>query len=323
MNDISNKDIFVTGGTGSLGNAFARRRKEEGWKGKMAVYSRDITKQNRMKRLYPDIHFIVGDVRDYDSLVKAMSGYDIVLHFAALKFIPEAEFNSVVTMDINLNGTIAVCEAALQAMIEKVAFTSTDKSCASFNLYGASKFVGEKVVQEYARIQEAVSFHIVRYGNVLESTGSVIEVWKNLIAKGETIQITDPEMTRFFLSPSQAVDYVLMSLEEPPGTITVPKMKALSLAKLAEYGAGTTEWQVVGLRPGEKIHETLLTEWELIQSQNLQRHFRLWPSTNYDFLLPLDNPKEAYSSDTAPQMTEKELMELLNGRGEWHDHKSR
>lgn len=308
---LDGSDLFVTGGSGTLGKAITKRRKEQGWTGKLTVYSTDSFKHAKMSREYPDITYICGDVRNYETLLNAMVGHDIVIHGAAVKVIPTSELHVIDTIDVNVNGSLNVASAAIQAKVKKVIGISTDKAASSYNLYGMTKGILEKSFQEYQRIQDQVDFHLVRYGNVLESTGSVVELWKNMIARGEKIKVTDPEMTRFWLSPSQAVDYVLLALSEPAGTITVPKMPALSLAKLAEYGAGATQWDRMPLRPGEKMHETLLTWNELRHTEDVDTHFRIWPTTEGS--LEVQEVSKAYTSASAEphELTKDELLELL------------
>ena len=213
---LKTANIFVTGGAGTLGKAIAKRRKKEGWTGRLTVYSTDSSdKHVKMKKIYPDVNFVQGDIRNHETLYNAIVGHDIVIHAAAVKVIPASEIASIDTFDVNVNGSMNVCYTARLAGVKHVLGISTDKACHPANAYGATKMLMEKIFQEYARIPEIeTQYHLVRYGNVLESTGSVIEAWKNAVANDEKIKITDPEMTRFWLSPSQAVDYVkkLLSL---------------------------------------------------------------------------------------------------------------
>ena len=312
MNMLENSAIFMTGGAGTLGRAIAQRRKKEGWTGKLTVYSTDTHKHELMKRLYSDVNYIQGDIRNPETLYNGMVGHDIVLHLGAVKVIPVSEFYSIDTIDVNVNGSINVCVQAIAAGIKHVLGISTDKACHPANAYGATKLLMEKIFQEYSRVESETQFHLVRYGNVLESTGSVIEAWNNSIERGEPIKITDPEMTRFFLSPQQAVDLVIKSLEKPSGMIYIPKMKALSIGKLSAYVLAD-EWmdaKKIPLRPGEKMHETLLTIEEAEGAFYFPDHFAILPSTSKTFPYHLHETNE-YTSDIAPELTREELMELL------------
>jgi len=241
----------------------------------------------------------------------------VVIHAAAVKYIPDSEYASMDTIDVNVYGSETVAQACVRAGVEHVLAISTDKACHPANLYGATKMAMEKVWQEYARHDFDTKFHLVRYGNVLESTGSVIETWKNAFARMDSIKITDPQMTRFWLSPSQAVDMVVNAMEWNSGLIYIPKMPALSIGKLARYvldiDAQDGWFEPIPLRPGEKIHETLLTLEELAYARetNSDGDMILGPSTGpkteKEHRLPAP-----YSSDVARELSKEELDRLLN-----------
>jgi UDP-N-acetylglucosamine 4,6-dehydratase len=310
--DISKADLFITGGAGTLGRAIARRREVEGWKGRLTVYSTDNHKHDFMRRLYPDAQYIQGDIRNHETLYMAMCGHEVVIHAGAVKVIPVSEYASIDTYDVNVNGSLNVYHCAVRAGIEHVLSISTDKVCHAANAYGATKYLMEKASQEYSRIPNVeTQFHLVRYGNVLESTGSVVEAWKKAAERGEPVRITDPEMTRFWLSPCQAVDMVINALKFSSGQIYIPKMPALSIGRLLEYVVGPNypDIQRIPLRPGEKKHETLLTLEELDYAYEIHDDFILGPTTG--FKSP-DPPKVPYSSDIARELTRKELIELLD-----------
>lgn len=305
--------VLLTGGSGTLGRAIIKRANDEKWDCEITMFSRDVMKHHRIKNDYPHIHSIIGDIRDFTTLSNAMVGQDCVLHLAAVKHIPDSEFNSIDTYEINVGGSLNVCIAAMQLGTPHVLGISTDKSAHPANAYGASKYLMEKIFAEYSRLGLSTQFHLVRYGNVLESTGSVIEAWKKSVAAGQPINITDPAMTRFWLSPSQAVDLVLASLEGKSGHIHIAKMPALSIGKLAEYVLGKDyKFRRIPLRPGEKMHETLLTIDEAPHAFIYDDHFILPPSTDEVFPYHIfeDRP---YSSDVAPELTKDDLMDLLNG----------
>lgn len=307
---IEDMNVFVTGGAGCLGRAIAEKRKHEGWKGKLTVYSRDTFKHERMRKIYPDVNFIQGDILNPELLYNAIIGHDVIIHAAACKVIPTSEYQSIDTFDINVNGSLNVCIQALRAGVKHVLGISTDKACHPANAYGATKMLMEKTFQEYARIPSDTAFHLVRYGNVLESTGSVVEAWKKAVDNGEPVKITDPEMTRFWLSPAQAANYAIKALDIPSGMILIPRMPALSIGRLLEYTVGKDYFNIVQipLREGEKIHETLLTIEETRHAGCNQDYFFLQPSTSKAVG---DAVRDAYSSDVARELTENELVQLL------------
>lgn len=255
-------EVIILGGAGTLGKAIIKKATEEKWGCRITIYSNDVLKHHKIKQLYPKVNSIVGDIRDYPSLLNAMTGKDFVLHLAAKKHIPESEYNSIDAFEVNVNGSLNVCMAAMQLNTPHVIGISTDKACAPANSYGATKMLMERIFQEYSRLGLSTQFNLVRYGNVLESNGSVIQTWKQAIERGETIKLTDPNMTRFWLNPSMAVDYVLKALECPSGCIYIPKMSALSIGKLMQYTVGDVPFERIPIRPGKKMSETLLTEEE-------------------------------------------------------------
>lgn len=313
--DLRTANIFVTGGAGTLGRAIARRRKHEGWTGRFTVYSTDDHKHSYMRSLYPDVQFVQGDIRNPVTLYNAMVGHDIVIHAAAVKVIPTSEWCSIDTFDVNVNGSLNVAECAVKAGVKQILAISTDKACHPANAYGATKYTMEKMWQEYSRVENSVQFNLVRYGNVLVSTGSVIEAWKRSVSEGNPIKITDPEMTRFWLSPQQAVTLVKTSLNLSSGAILIPKMSALSIGKMAEYTCGVVcpvdghreGVEIIPLRPGEKKHEELLTIEETYYALEGTNLFILQPTTHERY----EAPCLPYSSDIAPELTKDELMQLL------------
>lgn len=306
--DLSYANLFVTGGAGTLGRAIARRRKQDGWTGKLTVYSTDNHKHERMRTEYPDVNFVQGDIRSYTTLYNSMVGHDVVIHAGAVKVIPDSELWSMDTFDVNVVGSMNVCAAAVQARVAHVAGISTDKACHAANAYGATKYLMEKVFQEYARLGLGPQYHLVRYGNVLESNGSVIEAWRKAIERGEKIKITNPEMTRFWLSPSQAVEYVIQSLLFDSGMIFIPKMPALSIGELAKMTVGDHDAILIPTRAGEKKHETLLTLEEGWYASDIINSFILRSTVT-----PRNDVEiTPYTSDIASKLTLEELETLLN-----------
>ena len=315
------KSILITGGCGTLGRAILKRATDEKWGCKITVFSRDAMKHLAVKKMFPHVDSVIGDIRDATTLYNVMAGKDVVVHAAAVKHIPVSEKNSIDTYQVNVEGSLNVAQAAIQHNVKHVLGISTDKACHAANAYGSTKYLLEKIFQEFSRLNLSTQFHLVRYGNVLESTGSVIEVWKNQITRGEPIKITDLEMTRFYISPSQAVDLVLSALETPSGQIFIPKMKALSIKKLAEYTVADVidiPVEIVPIRPGEKKHETLLTLEEGWYASDCAEFGEFKPlHSDYFILKPTTSerypdPISPYTSDIADQLTKDELTDLLN-----------
>lgn len=319
---LENANIMVTGGAGTLGKALARRRAEEGWRGKLTVLSTDAGKHAALKALYPDVQCIQGDIRNLEALKLAFVGHEVVIHAAAVKFIPDSEYASIDTIDVNVYGSETVCEAARWANVRHVLGISTDKVCHPANAYGASKMLMEKVFQEHARYGGDTIFNLVRYGNVIESRGSVVEKWKQSVEQGQAVKVTDLNMTRFWLSPSQAVDYVVESLKLPSGRIYVPKMPGLSIGRMLDYTFDGKKVPVefIPMRPGEKLHEMLLTPEETDYAEvypslplgGTKERTAFWvvhPST--DKRLESNDPPAWYTSDIARELTREELEEIL------------
>lgn len=308
---MKDKSVFITGGGGCLGREIIRRARDLGWNTKFTVFSTDTTKHTVVKRLFPEVRCVVGDIRDNVTLRNAMVGHDIVIHAAAVKHIPVSEVDSLDTIEINVNGSLNVVLNAIEVGIERVIGISTDKSCHPANAYGATKYLMEKMFQELSRVGYDTQFHLVRYGNVLESTASVIEVWKGQISRGEPIVITNEHMTRFWLSPAQAAKLVELSMGCKSGEILIPKAKSLSIGELFDYSIGETRTQMVHipLRPGEKMHETLLSIEETEFATEYETGFILRPTTTERndpgmVILP-------YDSHMAARLTRDELLDLL------------
>lgn len=300
-------NIFVTGGTGSLGRALLTRAHAESWPVRFTVYSRDEMKQQALKRQFPAVRLAIGDVADYDTLEKAMLGHDTVLHLAAFKHIPAGELNVAAMLQTNLVGTQNVAGAALRNGVERVLFVSTDKACHPVNAYGATKLLGERICQE-ADALGLTAFHLVRYGNVLSSTGSVIPLWKGQVERGELLTLTEPNMTRFWLTEQQAVDCLLGALGEPRGCIYVPKLPALSMRDFQECLFPDVTCEVMGLRPGEKMHEELLTVEESRFAEDEYAYFCLHPVTG---AAEHEARDIGYVSQFAPRLTQAELLKMV------------
>jgi UDP-N-acetylglucosamine 4,6-dehydratase len=263
-------NVLVTGGAGFLGRAILRRATREKWPARFTVYSRDETKQWELKHRYPDVQCILGDVCDRERLDALMTGIDYVIHAAAVKYIPEAEHNAEEAVRVNYEGSRAVARAAARQGVKKVVGISTDKACAPLNTYGASKMLMERLFGEANRWADT-RFTTVRYGNVVGSTGSVIPLFARQVRETGEITITDPRMTRFWLSVDEAIDLVLVAFAEAevrPGSTFVGANPAMSIVDLADAvwrSSGRTSAvavKVIGIRPGEKLHESLFNEQE-------------------------------------------------------------
>lgn len=256
-------NIFITGGAGTLGRAIIERATAENWPAKITVYSRDPLKHIRLQREFPQVRCVLGDILDYDGLYRAMVGHDIVIHAAAQKHIPQAEADPINCYQVNVNGSLNVAAAAVQAGVKQALAISTDKAAYPMNTYGRSKSIMEDVWREYARtFGDVCSFHLCRYGNVIGSNGSVVQVWQRQLANDERPTVTDLNMTRFWLSESQAVDIVLKALRSPNGMNVIPMAPALDMRTFMDYVIGKQATDVIGLRPGERVHEWLITPEE-------------------------------------------------------------
>lgn len=263
--------ILVTGGSGYLARALYRRAKRENWDCTFTAFSRDETKQWQLKRLYPDVHCILGDIsHDLDRLVAVMQGHQTVIHTAAVKFIDFAEWNVAETIDVNVNGSRNVAIAARAAGVKTVVGISTDKSCSPLNTYGLTKAIMERYFAEADKMGDT-RFVTVRYGNVVGSTGSVIPVFRNQLADFNEFRITDSRMTRFWLGVDEAIDLILWahdSAQEEGGKTFIhpcPAMKITDIAEavwLNEGRKGDVPITFTGIRPGEKLHEALFNEQE-------------------------------------------------------------
>jgi UDP-N-acetylglucosamine 4,6-dehydratase len=266
--DLNGKVILVTGATGSFGNAFIRLVIENFEPKKLIVFSRDELKQFEMQQDLPPekyrfMRYFLGDVRDFPRLAMAMNEVDIVIHAAALKHVPAAEYNPFECINTNVIGAENVVRAAIQCGVKKVIALSTDKAANPINLYGASKLASDKIFTAANNLSGSAQtkFSVVRYGNVLGSRGSVVPYFRRLIAGGtDHIPITDPEMTRFWITVEQGVNFVLSCAAMMAGTeVFVPKIPSMKLTDLAASIAPDLPQRTIGIRPGEKIHEVLVT----------------------------------------------------------------
>lgn len=262
---IHDASILITGGTGSWGTAFIKRALKDGPR-RLVIFSRDEQKQAALEREFdhPSLRWFVGDVRDRDRLELAMRGIDICIHAAAMKIIPTCERDPYECIRTNVFGAENVARAALRCGVQQVMALSTDKAAAPLNLYGASKLAAEKLFIAANGVAAGnTRYSVVRYGNVVNSRGSVIPLFKALAKEGKPLPITHPEMARFWITLPQAVEFVLTSLKMMQGgEIFVPKLPSMKVIDLAKAISPRGRQDIIGIRPGEKLHETLVTEDE-------------------------------------------------------------
>lgn len=279
------RSILVTGGTGSFGRAFVRTVLARSPDIRLVVYSRDELKQYEMSRVftdrqYPGIRYFIGDIRDEARLRRALEGIDTVVHAAALKQVPAAEYNPFECIKTNVLGAQNLIDACLDTGVRRVVALSTDKAAAPVNLYGATKLCSDKLFTAANNIKGSrdIRFSVVRYGNVLGSRGSVIPYFLEMKSSG-VLPITDRNMTRFNILLQQGVDMVLWALENAwGGEIFVPKIPSYRIVDLAAAIDGDCEQRVVGVRPGEKIHEEMITASDSLNTVDLGAYFAILPS---------------------------------------------
>ena len=324
---FENKKILITGGTGSLGTALTKRLLNLNVD-TVRIFSRNESKQISMESEIKDdkVRFLIGDVRDLPRLEKAMEGIDIVFHAAALKHVPVIEYNPFEAIKTNILGTQNLIDACLKENVETVVGIGTDKAVSPLNTYGATKLLMEKLLttaQNYLDIDKyKTKFLAVRYGNVLGSSGSVLPKFVSQIKKKQKITITDPNMTRFSLTMDEALDFILKSTSIGKGTeVFVPKLKAYSInglkESLFELLENTGE-KIISLRPGEKMHETLLNSDELRYVWELDDKYVLFNSAKQEDEIENSYPKikkleisNAYSSNTVEKLTKDELNKII------------
>jgi UDP-N-acetylglucosamine 4,6-dehydratase len=282
---LNNKSILITGGTGSLGKALTKRIFSQFPDVKrLVIFSRDEQKQFVMAQeypvdKYPQIRFFIGDVRDSQRLVRAMQGIDYVIHAAAMKHVHLAEYNPSECIKTNVNGAENVIHACLDTGVKGVVALSTDKACAPINLYGATKLTSDKLFVAANNIRGAnpIKFSVVRYGNVMGSNGSVIPFFMKKRNEG-FLPITDSSMTRFNISLDGGVDMVLHALEHAwGGEIFVPKIPSYRIIEVAEAIAPNVEHRIVGIRPGEKIHEEMITKSDSFNTYDMGKYYAIVP----------------------------------------------
>lgn len=329
-NIIDGKVILVTGGTGSFGQKFTEIVLKKYNPKKLIVLSRDEFKQHQMSKVFPDtkypIRFFLGDIRDKARLLRAFEGVDYIIHAAALKQVPALEYNPVEAVKTNVLGADNIVDAAIDTGVKKVVAISSDKAVSPINLYGATKLVAEKIfIAANAYGGERIKFSVVRYGNVVGSRGSVIPLFLDLKKQGiKEFPITDERMTRFWITLEEGADLVIRALAEAEGgELFIPKTPSMKIVDLAKAIEADCKFKFIGIRPGEKIHETLISEDEVrnviqfdgmyvilpqfYESSRVQNKYKDFPFVPEDFI---------YRSDKNEQcLTTEQLRIMIKGLG--------
>lgn len=323
------KSILVTGGTGSFGRKFIRTVIDRYQPKRVVVLSRDELKQFEMQQDFPEacMRFFLGDVRDRERMVQAMRGIDFVVHAAALKQVPAAEYNPSEFIRTNVNGAENVIHAAIENGVQKVIALSTDKAASPINLYGATKLLSDKLFVAANNItgNHPTHFAVVRYGNVVGSRGSVVPFFRKLIAEGAPdLPITDAQMTRFWIALQQGVDFVIDGFRRMHGgEIFVPKIPSVRIADLAKAMAPGLGHRIVGIRPGEKLHELMISRDDSLHTIEFADHYVICPSTRFveqsTYLRDATGdvgkavaPGFKYSSDINPQFLDAAQILAIN-----------
>lgn len=326
---FNDKSILITGGTGSFGKQFVKTLLERYQPKKLIIYSRDELKQFEMEQDFHSdcMRYFIGDVRDCDRLIQAMRGVDYVIHAAALKQVPAAEYNPMECIKTNIHGAENVINAALVNNVEKVIALSTDKAANPINLYGATKLASDKLFVAANNVTggHKTRFAVVRYGNVVGSRGSVVPFFRKLIAQGaNSLPITDVRMTRFWITLQQGVDFVLKNFARMHGgEIFVPKIPSVRITDLATSMAPELPQTIVGVRPGEKIHEVMCPSDDSHIALEFHDHFILRPTITFtdwvnDFSLtglgeegvPVDHGFEYHSGKNIHFLSIEEILKL-------------
>ncbi len=281
------KSILITGGTGSFGRKFIAELLASYRPARVVVFSRDELKQYEMQQTLnaPCMRYFLGDVRDRERLKQAMRGIDLVIHAAALKQVPAAEYNPTECIRTNVGGAENVIYAALENDVDKVIALSTDKAASPINLYGATKLVSDKLFVAANNVagRQRTRFAVVRYGNVVGSRGSVVPFFRKLLAEGvRSLPITDERMTRFWITLAHGVEFVLQNFQRMQGgELFVPKIPSVRIVDLARAMAPGLALEIVGIRPGEKLHETMITADDSRNTLEYDDHYLITPSISF------------------------------------------
>jgi UDP-N-acetylglucosamine 4,6-dehydratase/5-epimerase len=328
---FDNKVILITGGTGSFGKQYVQTLLARYNPRKIIVYSRDELKQYEMAQVFSSdaMRYFIGDVRDRDRLDLAMNGVDFVIHAAALKHVPIAEYNPMECIKTNIDGGNNVIQVAIKHNVEKVIALSTDKAANPINLYGATKLASDKLFVAANNIvgTNKTRFSVVRYGNVVGSRGSVVPFFQKLIAEGATeLPITDPRMTRFWITLQQGVDFVLNCFDRMQGgEIFVPKIPSMKITDLAEAIAPGLKLKTIGIRPGEKLHEVMCPVDDCHLTMEFENYFAISPTIEFPHGVDFSRNAQGEIGKSVPEgfeyssgkntewLTGKELLEMIKG----------
>jgi len=326
--DLNNKSLLITGGTGSLGKALTAHIFDNYPNIKrLVIFSRDEQKQFQMQQEYPtaeypQIRFFIGDIRDEQRIKRALKGIDFVIHAAAMKHVPIAEYNPMECIRTNVLGAENLINACLETEVERVVALSTDKAAAPINLYGATKLTSDKLFIAANNIKgwNPIKFSVVRYGNVMGSNGSVIPFFLNKRKEG-VLPITDPDMTRFNISLEDGVEMVMHALEHAwGGELFVPKIPSYRITDVAEAIGPECEKPIIGIRPGEKVHEEMITSSDSFHTYDLGKYYTILPQTPRfnleDFIStfnakPVEKGFRYNSSENAQWETVESLRKLI------------
>ena len=325
---FNNKNILITGGTGSFGKKYTEIILKNYKPNKIIIYSRDELKQYEMAQKFNDscMRYFIGDVRDADRLKEAMDGVDYVIHAAALKHVPVAEYNPMECIKTNVNGAENVIKASLACEVDKVIALSTDKAANPINLYGATKLASDKlfVAANNMAGKKKTRFSVVRYGNVIGSRGSVVPFFKKLIENGaKELPITDERMTRFLITLEQGVNFVLKNFERMyGGEIFIPKIPSMYITELAKAMAPNLPHKIIGIRPGEKLHEIMCPADDSHLTLEFDDHFVIKPTIQFndinDFSVnrlgekgkPVEQGFEYNSGNNTQRLTHEEFRKM-------------
>ncbi|TDJ87543.1 UDP-N-acetylglucosamine 4,6-dehydratase (inverting) [Campylobacter volucris] len=328
---FNGKSILITGGTGSFGKTYTKTLLKKYKPKKIIIYSRDELKQFEMAREYSDscMRYFIGDVRDKERLSVAMKDVDFVIHAAAMKHVPIAEYNPMECIKTNINGAQNVIDACLENNVEKCIALSTDKACNPINLYGATKLASDKLFVAANNIAGSshTKFSVARYGNVVGSRGSVVPFFKKLMENGaKELPITDERMTRFWISLEDGVNFVLNNFEiMHGGEVFVPKIPSMKIVDLAKTMAPNLKHKIIGIRAGEKLHEIMISSDDSHLTYEFKNYYAISPSIQFntidvDFSINAQNEKGkkvqdgfSYSSDNNKEwVSEEELLDIIN-----------
>lgn len=311
LEQFKGKNILITGGTGSFGK-YVTKALLSYEPAEIRIFSRGEDRQRQMKLKFPQraMKFIIGDVRDYERVLEATKGMDVVFHAAALKQVPLIERHPYEAVKTNIYGTLNVKRACIENKVEKCLLISTDKAVKAVNAYGMTKALAEKsfLCNEFTY---NTKFSCVRYGNVIGSTGSVVPVFKKLIEEGKPLTITDPKMTRFLITLKQAIELVFFAIRDMEGgEIFVPKIPSCKITDLAvALGGPEYPLKFVGIRPGEKIHECLIQEDEMRRTVSMEKYFKILPYEK-DFYQTSSEESE-FTSENTRRLNVDEIKDLL------------